>query len=277
VLAGDRDDTVTLAVSTLAGFGGVNVSGGDGNDVIDASAVSASGQVANTYTGYAGNDTVIGGPVADGLDEFGTGLIGPGDPLLPADQILQVTSAGDDRLVAGGGNDRVNAIAGADNVEGGEGDDYINTVGVSSQNKPQDDGAVDSILCGGGSDTATLGPGDQVGADCELIGQFTVCPPGGPDCEGSAEVTVPGGAGSSAASAAGGGGKKVKVLGKSKKTKVKAGRSKGVTIKLKASKVKSALGKRSEVRATMDLGLDKVKGNKTVGSVKRKVRFKLKK
>jgi hypothetical protein len=276
VILGDRDDSVILSVSSLSPGSGIAVTGGDGNDVIDGSAVLVSGSTNNSYAGFAGNDTIIGGPAADALDEYNGLASQPGDPLIPAEQILTLTSAGDDRLVTGGGNNRVNAIGGADTVEGGDGDDYINTIGLSSDRKPQDDGAVDSITCGGGFDTATLGAGDLVGADCELIGQFTSCPSGGADCEGSATVTASGGGAGSSAVAAGGKGKQT-VLGKSKKTKLKAGQSKGVTIRLRSSKINRVLGKRSQAPATLDLGLTKIRNGEEVGHVKRKVRFKLKK
>jgi hypothetical protein len=269
--AGDLNDQVTL---TLPAVQRVTVSGGDGNDVIDGSGVGAAGPVQNGFDGCSGNDTITGSPGKDGIDQ-GQGGCASADPFAA----LTAATAGDDRLVGGAGDDVIGAVVGADTVDAGEGNDDVNTINVAPPptGGPVPDGAVDTIICGGGTDDAEAGQGDLLDMDCESVLQFITCPEGAADCLGAATVTAPGGAASSSLASAAGGKKKGKrtVLGKSQKVKLKAGQYRGVSIKLRPKKVKSALGKRSQVGATFQANLTKVRKGKTIGHVKKKVRFKL--
>jgi hypothetical protein len=66
--------------------------------------------------------------------------------------------AGDDCLHGGSGNDTLIGGAGQDRLIGGRGNDAIEA----------DDGEVDSIACGAGSDDVTADPGDQL-SGCESL------------------------------------------------------------------------------------------------------------
>jgi hypothetical protein len=282
VVAGDGSDQVTLSISNLAsGAGGpafVVVNGGDGDDLIDASAVTVPGQPGTqVFAGYAGNDTVKAGQALASLDQFTFSGV-PGEAILPIDQTISAPAAGNDHLVGGPGADNINATTGADVVEAGGGDDNIGTIGATPDLRPQDDNAVDQISCGDGSDLTSIGTGDQVAVDCEFVIQMVTCPPGGAECEPFAVVTAAGGASAAVASATAAKKRgKVTVVGKARKSKpLKSGQTGGVIVRMKQGKVRKVLGKRSQTRATFLTDLKKVRGKKTVGHVRKKTRFKLK-
>jgi hypothetical protein len=270
ISTGDGDDRIDV---TTTGVTSVGVSGGDGNDVIDASKVV--GALLGAFAGDGGNDAVTGSPGPDSLDIAVALATTPG----PA------TSAGDDRLSAGGGADFVNAEGGADTVDAGDGDDIVSTIGPNASGVLDEDFAPDSIVCGGGTDRATLGQGDQVGADCETVGHHFACPAGGPACVCDGTITAAGrvGAGGSLASAS----KKKKrkrgpiVLGKSK-TRLQPGETRGVTIELRPGSVNTALRGRNEIGAVMNLRTGKKKGKGKKGKAaagpvtSKTVRFRLK-
>lgn len=290
VTAGDLNDTVTLSVTavSLPQIRNVTVDGNSGNDTIDA---SASGLVGHQIAGSEGDDTIIGGPFGDILNRpVGTSTAaGPTGPTTGDDP-------GNDRVTGGGGDDRIGAASGADVVDAGEGHDFIETL-VSGPNASmvnadlQDDGAIDTISCGGqvtapGSlprppsaqgDTAQVGLGDIVAGDCEFLGQFVECPSGA-SCAGDVSVEA-GGAGASSALASVSkkkkGKKKPLVLGK-QKVKLAAGKSMLLNLKLQTSKVNKVLSKSAQVPATMRFNVKRIKKGKQVGKLKKRVRFKLK-
>jgi Ca2+-binding RTX toxin-like protein len=289
VAAGDGDDSVRLSLA-LSGQGMLKLAGEAGNDVIDASGVSGPSLGIGTrqIAGFAGNDTLIGTPGSDLLDGQmvapcipGPGCLGgpppPGTPDNPAD-------AGDDILMAGEGNDTTHPGRGADTADGGGGDDTMHTVLSLFVGAPgSDDSAFDNIICGTGNDNADLGVGDQVDSDCELIGQLVTCP-GGATCEVAPSVTAPagGGAASSLAAASkkgrgkkGKGKRKVRVLGVGQKSKISAGTTQGVTIRMRVKEVNKALGKRASITATFLAAITRTKKGKVIGKIKRKRRFKL--
>jgi hypothetical protein len=282
VVAGDANEKVTLSISSLvsgpAGPAVVAVSGGDGDDLIDASAVTVPGEPGTqVFAGDAGNDTVKAGQALASLDQFPSFAAGPGDPLIPVDQLITLPAAGDDHLVGSPGDDNINATTGADLVEAGAGMDSIGTIGATPDLRPQDDNAVDQINCGDGPDTTSIGAGDQVAVDCEFVIQMVTCPPGGADCEPFAQVTASGGAGAAVASAAAKKGGKAIVVGKARKSKpLKSGQTGGMIVRMQQRKVRKVLGKRSQTRATFLTDLKKVRGKRTVGHVRKKTRFKLK-
>ena len=136
--------TATAYVITINGvaqthpFANVNkidVHGGDGDDVIVASATLTLGFYAD---GGNGNDKMVGGQGADtflgaaGKDQLYGGL-------------------NNDRLNGAGGNDKVIGEAGSDRLYGGDGNDYID--GGSS---------LDRMYLGNGLDTAFGGGGDDL-------------------------------------------------------------------------------------------------------------------
>jgi serralysin len=283
--AGDMDDRVELTVPQGAARAAI-ADGDAGNDVVDG---SRSG-LGLELTGSAGDDTVTGGPGDDLLN--GEGRPGVGEPFTPETLAANSGDPGNDHVAGGNGNDGINAKQGADVVDAGEGNDFIETLASDplSRGAPQDDGAVDVISCGGNTpgnglgpgppsrtDGAQVGQGDQVGADCEQVDQVAVCPAGA-TCVGTVTVTAPAGAGaaSALASAAATKGGRQTTLGKSRKLRLHPGSNTIISITLRRKRVNAALGKRSQVAATMRFGLDRVRKGNRVGRVKKKVRFKLK-
>jgi hypothetical protein len=185
VAGGPGDDIAS------GGVGNDLIGGGQGNDILYGS------QGNNTLSGGAGDDRVGGGPSRDRIFGFSGNdtLFGLGDQ----DQInagigtdIVFGNSGDDRLSGGAGSDSVSGGAGSDSVSGGAGSDVIASNGgadkvlagagddilvadyiISSANGTHDvpDGAVDSIACGDGNDTAFLSidEGDTVESDCENV------------------------------------------------------------------------------------------------------------
>jgi Ca2+-binding RTX toxin-like protein len=286
VSAGDLADRIVLDIHSP--LNGVVVSGGAGNDTIDASPSDAlvspgpPGRV--QLSGYDGDDTVIGSPGGDGLDT-GPPAAGPGSPLDPPD-------AGNDHLVGGGGDDVLTGGRGSDNLDGGPGNDALSPTGVvttGNQGPPPDDGQPDTSVCGdsGGStpaggagppgvDLVTVGPGDQAGTDCEVAYQFVNCP-NGADCAITTTITAnPAG---SAASALASEAKKRKgkqeVLGAAR-VKLKSGQFRPINIRFRSRRVNSTLGKRSQMRATLSVQVRKLKKGKLAGQRTRRLHFRLK-
>ena len=269
----DLDDRIEL-IAPPGTVSALVLSGGPGNDVVDGSQAVAPDE--SVLIGYTGNDTVIGGAGADYLDEYYRQ-----GPLGFESRDGGVVSEGNDRLVSGDGVDFVNATAGGDTVEAGPGDDVITTIleGVSGQ--PQDDRAPDSVSCGDGVDQATLGEGDQVSLDCDLMSQFFTCPEG-TSCTGVATITAPATASGSGTAVASRktkrkrGKRKRVVLGKSLKARLEPGQTRGIGIRLRTDRADSVLGSRAQIATTFDTSLNRVRNHKVVGKVKRKVRFQLK-
>jgi Ca2+-binding RTX toxin-like protein len=266
ISAGDGNDRVEFNLSNTS-F--ADVSGDDGNDVLDFTANT----VGENLQGGAGNDTIIGGPRQT------LGLAGPGE----------------DRVAGGDGHDFLKGGEGADVMEGGEGDDLIITlldppgsdVG-SAQGGFVDDNTVDTVTCGGNTPPAALlpgeaprnpnypptdgaqtGQGDLVDTDCEEVLAVLTCPSG--TCEGLPTVTTTAAAGAATAVASAAGKGKTQVLGRARrKVKVKKGQKLIVNVRMDRKKVKKALGKRSSLPAK--LGLQNRKSKRTG----RKIKFKLK-
>ena len=105
------------------------------------------------FEGTPGADTLNGTPYFDILNGLG------GDDFI-------VAGAGNDRIEGNGGNDRIAAGAGNDAVFGGPGDDILS--GGSGNDTIVGGPGADKIGCGPGNDTAYVGPGDTV-RDCEHV------------------------------------------------------------------------------------------------------------
>ena len=108
------DDKVTIEPGVLPH---IQVEGGDGNDVIDAS--QATGQV--ILDGGAGDDVIKGGHASDlliGGDGHDKISGGNGNDEIDA-------GAGNDSIDGGGGGDQLRGGAGNDKIAGGEGSDFI--------------------------------------------------------------------------------------------------------------------------------------------------------
>jgi hypothetical protein len=179
-LNGDAgDDTLT------GGAANDNLRGGDGNDVLNGGAGD------DTLGGDAGADVYNGG---DGIDtaSYGTrttptysldgvandGAPGEGDNIEPdvenvvasaaaADAIAVTGSASANWIVVTQGRATIVGGAGSDILEGGPQDDTIDAR----------DGTPDTVICGGGNDTALVDTVDVVSPTCESVQRFAT--PGG--------------------------------------------------------------------------------------------------
>jgi Ca2+-binding RTX toxin-like protein len=149
---GNGDDT--LIFDARNGTLGLNVR-------IGQPIVLATGPVQGTANGFEalevrlsqGNDTAIGGALADSIDGW----------------------TGNDLIQGGGGNDTLLAQTGVDTVEGGNGDDSISGAGSASGRSVADGGAGnDSIRTGNFADDLFGGDGDDTlyssGGDDNVFG-----------------------------------------------------------------------------------------------------------
>ena len=106
---------------------GVDILGGDGNDVIKAD------DAPNILRGNAGNDTIEGKAGNDSIEgnDGDDTLIGGADTyLLASDDDTINGGAGDDTLRGGAGKDMLSGDAGTNYIYGGVGDDTINASGT---------------------------------------------------------------------------------------------------------------------------------------------------
>lgn len=94
----------------------------------------------NVVDGLEGNDILAGGPQRDVL----------------------LGGFGDDRIAGGAGPDLVIGGPGSDRLSGGAGNDQVDS----------NDRSVDTVMCGPGSDRATVDHFDRVSKDCEKIVRF---------------------------------------------------------------------------------------------------------
>jgi len=121
------------------------------------------------YWGYGGDDTLFGRAATDYLYGGGdndTIVAGRGADFAyggdGADEIA--LRRGNDFAWGGAGADRISTGLGADTVKGGPGNDTIYATA--------DDGAVDSIDCGTGTDHALIRAGDTT-LNCETVDTVT--------------------------------------------------------------------------------------------------------
>ena len=178
VLAESADVNFLLTDSTLTGLGAdsftsietVSLSGGAGNNVLDASASSR----AVTLSGGDGNDTLIGGAVADVLfGEAGNDQLtgnGGADALLAGDGIDRLVESGDNDFTLGSGsldgaaNDTINAFEEAELTGGASANTIIVTTFAGSVTLHGSDGddslegtTLDDVLNGGAGDDTLKG------------------------------------------------------------------------------------------------------------------------
>jgi Ca2+-binding RTX toxin-like protein len=147
------DDTVSLRGLTVR----TTVDGGDGNDWIDASAVTGRGVV---LYGGAGNDHLTGGAGDDRMDG------GTGDDQLwgGCGNDLLVGGQGKDCLYGGDGNDLLDGGADNDQLRGGDGNDLLIADGGDDYLKGEDG---NDILVGGAGNDSSQG---NYGADLLVDG-----------------------------------------------------------------------------------------------------------
>ncbi|SMX39538.1 calcium-binding protein [Maliponia aquimaris] len=133
----------------------------------------ASGQV----QGYAGNDTLVGGDLADLIDGGADHdlLIGrAGNDTLTGDtgNDTIIGGAGDDRIDSGSNDDMLNGNAGSDTIFAGDGNDIV----VGQDGNDYLDGGADNDTMDGGADDDTLegGAGNDIlrgrGGEDDLAG-----------------------------------------------------------------------------------------------------------
>jgi len=179
--AGDFDWTLTNSsldgdgTDTLLSFESASLTGGAGDNVIDATLFSLSFVI---ISGEAGNDTLRGGNtfnILNGRDGDDTLIGGPqGDSLRgnDGDDVIE-GGGGDDSIEGGDGNDTLLGQAGNDTIDGGRGADGIS--GAAGDDVLQGWKGSDLILGGSGNDTLQGDDGNDgliggVGSD-NLAGQ----------------------------------------------------------------------------------------------------------
>ena len=168
LIGGAGTDTVTQAVNAnqvltnvlLTGTGNDSLSsiesaeltGGTGNNTINASAFTAGPVI---LSGLAGNDTLTGGSGNDTLDG------GTGNDTLAG-------NAGSDSLTGGTGNDSLSGGAGTDSLNGGAGDDMLSggdgddsLVGGAGDDHLSGDQGNDTLTTDDGVDEIDGGAGDD--------------------------------------------------------------------------------------------------------------------
>jgi Ca2+-binding RTX toxin-like protein len=265
--------------------GGLSTDGGSGDDRLDftnlggldAIGHATGGRDTVSAWGGAGDDTLIGsqgGNLFDGSNRSGY----PPDPNY---------DAGNDTLIGGPVADRLVGGQGVDFLDGRDGPDEIFGLVVDNQSSTTtDDRAADTLFCGPGAvnpdsglaDVAQAGVGDAVGTDCEAVFQKVVCPPTGATCDGTPQVTttVATAASGSAAASARTRRRKV-VLGRALggEMRVKSGRSTSVYIPLRKRRVRRALGRRRRMTVTFSQNFDRLKKGRKVGEANRRKRFKM--
>lgn len=130
--------------------GGVQLSGGGGNDVLIGSAgndVLNGSSGLDSLLGLGGNDRLYGGSDEDLLEgsEGDDSLLG---------------GLGDDRLLGGVGNDTLNGGSGHDTLEGGDGNDGLS--GYTGDDILAGGSGLDTLVGGVGNDSLTGGIGDDI-------------------------------------------------------------------------------------------------------------------
>jgi len=175
---GSGNDSIIVRSSLPQGVA-LSITGGSGDDVIDAELTSGpgvylfGGNGADTLIGGAGNDIVFGGAGDDILQgEDGNDFLyggsgrdvqrgGAGDDTLfgqsggdlldgeIGDDLL-VGNSGPDTLVGGEGDDRLLGQQGRDSIEGSAGSDVI--LGQSGNDTLNGNGGEDTLIGGGGND-----------------------------------------------------------------------------------------------------------------------------
>lgn len=209
----DTSIAVGAEIDSLAGIEVASLTGGDGDNAIDAAGFGGTA----TLAGLGGDDTLTGGSGDDSLD----GGEGDGDTVaVTRDGSTTVTGAaltagaetdslagieraaltggagadtldgsafpgpltlsglaGDDALTGGAAGDALSGGDGADSLTGGAGTDSFDAGDGDDSVASQDGIAEPSISCGAGRDTLTADADDAVPDDCETAGNRVVPPP----------------------------------------------------------------------------------------------------
>ena len=262
---GDLDDRID--VQSFAPGWGVDANGEGGNDRLDFGGLAGlppigpgGGQTTADARGGAGNDVLIG---SQGSNVFDSDSSNNPDPNY---------DVGDDTLIGGPLRDRLGGGRGSDSMDGRDGSDTLLGILIDAENDAlQEDGGRDTMSCGPGyepledvADVVFTGKGDTITTDCELLAWPDFCPAGG-TCVGtkSATTTVKRK------------GKKRKIVLARRSVKGVGGRDTGAALELKGKAVRSALGKRDSMPATVTMDYDRIKGGKKIGSINRSGSFRI--
>jgi Ca2+-binding RTX toxin-like protein len=148
--AGDGDDLVQILPLDELFAAALQVNGGSGNDILDASTTDRS----VTLAGEEGTDSILGGRASDRLDggaDADTVKGGPADDTIHGDAGDDVLrgQAGRDQIFGDDGDDRAFGGSGSDMLNGGEGNDRLFGQG----------GTNDSLTGGVGNDMLNGGAG----------------------------------------------------------------------------------------------------------------------
>ncbi len=161
---GVRLNTLTATLPTSLQV--LNITGGDGNNVINLSTVTSAlfgAGLRITVSGGNGNDTITGSPDLpnsllgnDGLDMITGGT--RNDTLVGGDGNDSVIGGtGDDSVSGGNGNDRLDGGVGNDSLDGGDGPDVL--LGNIGNDTMLGAAGNDSLLGGTGNDILNGGSG----------------------------------------------------------------------------------------------------------------------
>lgn len=150
------------ATCPAAGITRIVALGGNMDDVLSVTAATGS-----TLFGVEGNDTLVG----SGSDDVLVGctgddtMVGGGGPDIEADALF-CPGGGANQFIGGGGNDTLHGGPDGDTFDAGAGDDDLRA----------QDGAIDSVNCGAGSDVGAADFDDLLNPDCEDLA-LTIPPP----------------------------------------------------------------------------------------------------
>ena len=174
--------TGTNPAYTCAGVVKVVASGGDRDDLLDASALTMVGAAldggagddellpgdgADSIRGGDGIDrvTVVGDPVSVSLDD----VADDGTDNIHADvEDIDATGAGAATLAGSDAGNVISAGGGPATITGGGGSDTLNGGGAADTIDARD-GYADRVSCAGGNDNVKADQLDQVASDCETV------------------------------------------------------------------------------------------------------------
>lgn len=144
------DDTLTITATNATGLLGVNMGGGDGQDILIAGPgvglriAGRAGDGDDQMTGAEANDRLLGENGQDILDGgAGNDFLSGGD--------------GDDQIIGGTGNDSLDGQNGQDTLDGGAGNDLV--IGGDGDDTLNGDDGNDTLRGGQGQDTLNAGDG----------------------------------------------------------------------------------------------------------------------
>jgi Ca2+-binding RTX toxin-like protein len=166
--AGDGDDSLDASALTAAR---ATLSGGDGDDVL------AGGAGADSLNGGAGLDRAdyVGTPLSVSLDDVADdGRPGEGDNVHSDVEDVSANPGGGSATLAGSDAGNVlSIVTGGGTITGGAGSDQL-TGGPGNDAIDARDGYADRVSCGTGTDSVKADQHDQVHSNCENVAREPV-------------------------------------------------------------------------------------------------------